>query len=110
MVLVGDHIYCGHGHNQGFPTCIEMKTGKISWQSGRGPGEGSAAVLYADGNLYFRYESGVMALIEANPDEYLLKSSFKIASHLAESWPHPVIAGGRLYLRDQEVLLCYKIK
>ena len=54
MVLVGDYIYCGHGQNQGFPTCIEMKTGKIAWQPGRGPGEGSAAVLYADGNLYGR--------------------------------------------------------
>ena len=110
MVLVGDYIYFGHGQNQGFPTCIEMKTGKIAWQPGRGPGEGSAAVLFADGNLYFRYESGVMALIEANPEKYVLKSTFKIPSHLAESWPHPVIAGGRLYLRDQEVLLCYDLK
>src|SRR5690606_35313181 len=38
MVLVGDHIYCGHGHNQGFPLCIEMMTGKVAWKPGRGPG------------------------------------------------------------------------
>ncbi len=51
-----------------------------------------------------------MALIEANPNKYRLKGSFKIASDNGKSWPHPVIAGGKLYLRDQGTLLCYNIK
>jgi outer membrane protein assembly factor BamB len=110
MVLVGDHIYCGHGHNEGFPLCIDMRTGKAAWKPGRGPGEGSAAVLFADGNLYFRYQNGTMALIEANPEKYVLRGTFAIASKLGESWPHPVIADGRLYLRDQDVLLCYELR
>ena len=110
MVLVGDHIYCGHGHNQGFPLCIEMKTGKVAWRAGRGPGSGSAAILYADGHLYFRYEDGMMALIEANPREYVLKGSFKLASNNGRSWPHPVIVDGKLYLRDQQTLLCYDVR
>ena len=110
MVLVGDHVYCGHGHGQGFPLSIELKSGKVAWRPGRGPGKGSAAVLYADGHLYFRYENAVMALIEAKPDSYSLKGSFRIASRRGKSWPHPVIAGGRLYLRDQEALLCYKLR
>ncbi len=109
MILIGDYIYCGHGHNEGFPLCIEMKTGKVAWRPGRGPGSGSAAVAFADGNLYFRYESGDMALIEATPKEYKLKGTFKIAVVHDKSWPHPVIAGGKLYLRDQEDLLCYDI-
>jgi len=67
-------------------------------------------VLCADGNLYFRYQSGVMALIEATPERYNLKSSFKLASVRAQSWPHPVIADGKLLLRDQEVLMCYEVK
>jgi outer membrane protein assembly factor BamB len=110
MVLVGDHIYGGHGHNEGFPIAIEMLTGKVAWRQGRGPGEGSAAVLYADGNLYFRYQNGIMALIEANPKEYKLKGSFQLASIQGESWPHPVIAGGKLFLRDQDVLMCYQLR
>jgi outer membrane protein assembly factor BamB len=110
MVRIGDHIYCGHGHNNGFPLCIEMKTGKVAWRPGRGPGSGSAAVLYADGHLYFRYEDGVMALIEAKPEEYVLKGSFTLASVRGKSWPHPVIADGRLYLRDQDMLMCYDIR
>lgn len=51
-----------------------------------------------------------MALIEATPTEYKLKGKFKIATKHGESWPHPVIAGGKLYLRDQDSLLCYDVK
>lgn len=110
MIMIGNHIYCGHGHNQGFPVCIEWRTGDDAWRPGRGPGSGSAAVSYADGHLYFRYENGVMALIEATPDEYRLKGSFQIASRNGKSWPHPVIADGKLYLRDQDELHCYDLR
>ena len=110
MLLIDGYIYCGRGHNSGFPVCIDMKTGKEAWNGGRGPGSGSAAVVYADGNLYFRYENGVMALIEATPKEYKLKGQFELASHNDRSWPHPVIHEGKLYLRDQGTLLCYDIK
>jgi outer membrane protein assembly factor BamB len=110
MVLVGNHVYCGHGHNRGTPLCLDLTTGKVAWTSRERPGDGSAAVLYADGHLYFRYEDGTMALIEANPKAYKLKGKFKLATHHSQSWPHPVIAGGRLYIRDQQSLLCYKLK
>lgn len=109
MILYGDHIYCGHGHNQGFPLCLEMLTGDIAWSGGRGAGSGSAAILLADGHLYFRYEDGTMALIEATPEEYRLKSSFTLATRHGKSWPHPVIVDGLMYLRDQGTLLCYDI-
>ena len=105
MILKDGFVYCGDGHNEGFPLCIDSKTGKDAWRPGRGPGSGSAAVAYADGHLYFRYQDGTMALIEATPKAYKLKGKFKIASHNGESWPHPVIAGGKLYLRDQDELL-----
>ena len=109
MVLMGDYIYMGNGHNNGFPLCLEWKTGKIAWNGGRGPGAGSAGVLEADGELYFRYQDGVMALIEATPDGYHLRSKFMLPTHNAESWPHPVIVDRRLYLRDQDNLLCFDI-
>lgn len=110
MILVGDHVYCGHGHNEGNPLCIELKTGKTAWRPGPGPGSGSAAIAYADGHLYFRYQDGTMALIEATPKEYRLKGSFKLATRNGESWQHPVISGGRLFIRDQDELLCYDLK
>lgn len=110
MILLGDYIYCGHGHNQGFPLCIEMLTGKVAWKPGRGAGTGSAAIVFADDHLYFRYQNGVMALIEADPSSYQLKGQFDIAIKNGNSWPHPVIASGKLYLRDQDELVCYDIR
>jgi outer membrane protein assembly factor BamB len=110
MILLGGYIYCGHGHNNGFPACVEMMTGKNMWEKERGAGTGSAAVVYADGDLYFRYESGDMALIEATPEKYNLKGSFKLASVKGKSWPHPAIVDGKLYIRDQDSLLCYDLR
>ncbi|MFK7769129.1 MAG: PQQ-binding-like beta-propeller repeat protein [Mariniblastus sp.] len=109
MVKIGDYIYMGEGHNNGFPMCVDMKTGRKRWEKQRGAGTGSAAIVAADGQLYFRYENGVMALIDANPKKYQLKGSFKIASHHRQAWSHPVIYKGKLYLRDQHQLHCYSI-
>lgn len=110
LVIVGDHIYGGHGHNQGAPICVELMTGKIVWKE-RGAGGGSAAILYADGNLYMRFDDGTMALVEASPKGYNLKAKFKLPDKSnARSWPHPVIANGKLYIRDQDTLLCFDVK
>ena len=111
FVLVGDHIYSGHGHNKGFPICIEMATGKVVWGGDtRNAGTGSAAVVYADGNLYFRYQNGLMVLIEATPTGYAEKGSFSIPDVSNPSWAHPVVVGGRMYLREQDNLYVYDVK
>jgi len=110
MILIGDYVYMGHGHNNGLPVCFDLKSGGDAWRPGRGPGTGSAAVVCADGHLYFRYENGEMALIEAAPTGYNLKGSFKIGIKNGNSWAHPVVADGRLYLRDQHEMLCYDIR
>ena len=110
MIRLGDYIYAGTGHNNGFPICLDWKTGKVVWNKDRGPGKESAAIVAADGNLYFRYQNAVMALIEATPDGYHQKGAFPLASHNGESWSHPVVHGGRLYLRDQDNLLCYDLR
>jgi outer membrane protein assembly factor BamB len=111
VIRLGDYIYGGHGHNNGLPFCLDVRTGKLVWGPERGPGSGSAAVVYADGNLYFRYENGVMALVEATPEGYHLKSHFQLPPEMGTpSWPHPVVAHGRLYLRGRDVLLCYDLR
>lgn len=113
MVLVGDRIYFGAKHNNGFPVCVDFmnKENPIVWGGKeRGPGGGSAAVTYADGNLIFRYQDGTVALVEANPTEYKLKGKFKAEHQERESWAHPVVSGGKLYLREQDKLMCYSLK
>lgn len=103
-VLVDGHVY-GEGGSQ--LVCLEWKTGEVKWREGK-PGKGS--ISFADGRLYYRSEGGQMTLVEANPKKYVEAGRFKQPDRSsAPSWPHPVIANGRLYLRDQDVLLCYSV-
>jgi outer membrane protein assembly factor BamB len=114
FVLLGDHIYAGHGHNRGYPICLEMATGKVVWggegSEAKGPGTGSAAVTAADGHLYFRYQNGKMALIEATPQGYREKGAFDIPGVDKPSWSAPVVLGGKLYLREQDTLYVYNVR
>ncbi len=112
FVKVSGYIYGGHNHNRGEPTCLEMKTGKVMWRADQ-LGRGSGCVLYADGCLYFLYEDGTAVLIEATPEKYNLRSSFKLPQRptaTGTAWPYPVISDGRLYLRHADVLFCYDVK
>jgi outer membrane protein assembly factor BamB len=116
MVLVGDHVYFGHAQSSGMPVCVGLKTGEIKWGPEKYPAgaKGSAAVLYADDRLYFRYQNGMMVLIDPSPEGLKVVSSFQLPDpdqrSAPQSWPHPVIANGRLYLRDQNLLHCYDVK
>jgi len=109
VVLVGDHLYGGDGQNNGRPVCLELLSGRIAWKQERAPDGGSAAVLYADGHLIFRYDKGTVVLIEATPDEFKVKAQFKPPKGGGPAWPHPVIHDGKLYLRHDNLLMCYQI-
>jgi outer membrane protein assembly factor BamB len=110
MVLQNGYIYCGHGHNNGFPACLELESGKIVWGTDkRGEGSGSAAVLFIDGHLIFRYQSGKVVLIEATPEKYVIKGSFDPDFKDRDSWAHPVVVDKKLYLREQDKLMCYDL-
>jgi outer membrane protein assembly factor BamB len=107
MVLVGDYVY-GFSDAMGL-TCLDFKTGEVKWAN-RSVGKGS--VTYADGHIYLRNEGrGTVALVEATPTAYVEKGRFDPPQRSGKNtWPHPVVAGGRLYLRDQDTLFCYAIK
>lgn len=109
VVLVGDYLYGGDGLNQGKPCCLEFQTGKMKWKE-RPLGKRSACVLYADGQLYYRYEDGLVALVDATPDGLKVKGQFKPAEVQGIGWAYPVIHDGKLYLRDQDILNCYDIR
>lgn len=104
MVLVKDHVY----GTSGSLLCVDFKTGKIAWDD-RCVGKGS--VTYADGMLYVRGEGGKIALVEANPNRYVEHGQFMQPDRSKQSaWPHPVVANGKLYIRDWDILLCYDVK
>jgi outer membrane protein assembly factor BamB len=110
MVMLGDHVYGGHGHNAGLPFCLNWKSGEFAWNPVRGAGDGSAALVYADGNLYFRYQNNVMALVKATPQGYELVSQFSLPGSLGTGWPHPVVVHGKLFIRGRDQVLCYDVK
>jgi outer membrane protein assembly factor BamB len=109
LVLHDGTVFTGTGHNRGFPIAVAFLTGKVLWGPQRTQGHDSAAVSYADGRLYFRYQDGRMILIEASADAYRERGTFMIPDVERESWSHPVIAHGKLFLREQDNLFCYDI-
>jgi outer membrane protein assembly factor BamB len=110
MILHQGHVYTGTGHNQGYPLAVELESGEVAWGPVRNDGRNSAAVIYADGRLYFRYQNGVMVLVEATPDGYREKGSFEIPGVEHPSWSLPAIADGKLYLREQDALHVYDLR
>jgi outer membrane protein assembly factor BamB len=107
-VRVGDYLYGTTG--QGL-LCVKFDTGEVMWQD-RSIGAGS--VCYADGRLYLHGDQDDVALVEANPKEYVERGRFSLPDQpdraKSKSWTYPVIANGRLYLRDLNVVWCYGIR
>jgi outer membrane protein assembly factor BamB len=110
-VLVGDVLYGTSGMAL---VAADFKTGDVKW-SERSVAPG--AVAYADGRLYLHGENGEVALVEATPDAYRERGRFmppappeRRASPGEKAWAYPIIADGRLYIRDGDSLWCYDIK
>ena len=103
-VLVGDYLY---GFSSSILTAMKFDTGEIAWRD-RSVGKGS--LVYADGNLYCLSENGVVGLVEASPTGYKEKGRFRLPQNSLPTWAHPVVAGGRLYLRDQDTIYAFDVK
>lgn len=109
VVLVGDYLY-GDTEDRGIPFCAELLTGEVKWKS-RGAGRESASFAAADGHLYIHYADGTMTLAEASPEELKETGQFSVpGSGEIPSWSHPVIAAGKLYLREGDVIVCYDVR
>jgi len=108
VVRVGEYLY-GYSDGKGW-TCQEFKSGNSIWAEKK---LDKGAISFADGHLYLRAErgKGTIMLIEASPKGFIEKGHFDQPDRSdQQSWPHPVIANGHLYIRDQDALLCYDVK
>lgn len=104
VVLLNGYLY---GFNNSILSCIEFATGKTVWRD-RSVGKGT--LTYADGLLYLLGENNVVGLAEASPTGYKERGRFQIVDQGWPSWAHPVVCGGRFYIRNQGTLACYDIK
>lgn len=110
LVLVNDHVF---GHNGAGWACQTLATGDIVWSDRKLP---PGAVTFADGKLYcFTENDGTTALVDAVPTGYKESGRFKLPKlstlrkKQGKLWTPPVIANGKLYLRDQDLIFCYDV-
>lgn len=103
-VLVGDHLY---GFSSAILTAMKFDTGEVAWRD-RSVGKGS--MIFADERLYLFSEGGVVGLAEASPAGYREHGRFTIQTGSLPTWSHPVVAGGKLYLRDQDTVYAYDVR
>jgi outer membrane protein assembly factor BamB len=108
FVLIGDCLY---GTTPQALVCVDLATGNVKWQD---PSIGAGSVLCAEGRLYVHGENGAVALVEAAADGYKEKGRFTPPNpperRGTKAWSYPVVANGKLYIRDLECLYCYDVK
>ncbi|MCH5372419.1 MAG: PQQ-like beta-propeller repeat protein [Planctomycetes bacterium] len=109
-VKVGDYLY---GTTGSALLCLEFQTGQVKWKE---RALGAASICFADGRLYMHGENGEVALVEPSPEGYREQGRFTPPSpperinNMERAWAYPVVAGGKLYLRDQGCLWCYDVR
>ena len=106
---MGDYLY---GTASDALLCLDFKTGEVKWKE---RALGAASLCYADGRLYLHGENGDTALVDPSPESYHEKGRFtppdqpQHSNPMEKAWAYPVVAGGRLYVRDGGTLWCYSV-
>lgn len=108
VVLVGDRLF-GDRDDSGSPWCADFLTGKVLWTRKGGEGGGSAALTAADGKLFIRYSDGWVVLASATADRYEELGAFKVPNGTQNTWAHPVVLDGKLFVREKDAVYCYDV-
>lgn len=109
IIRVGKYIY-GDLDDSGRIWCADAATGNIQWtRKDEARGNGSASMCYADGMLYVRFQNGHVSLVDADPKAYKLVSTFKVPNGTGDCWAHPVVIGGKFYVREKGTIWCYNV-
>jgi outer membrane protein assembly factor BamB len=104
-VLHQGHLY-GYDEGQGAWKCIDLRTAQAQWTSEE---VNKGCAIYADGHLIILTQNGLLALVEATPEAFWLKGQAQLF-HGKDVWALPVVADGRLYVRDHKEVVCLDIK
>jgi hypothetical protein len=101
---VGEYLY---GFSSAILTAMKFDSGEVAWRD-RSVGKGS--MVFADDRLYLFSERGVVGLAEATPQGYREQGRFTLQTGSQPTWSHPVVANGKLYLRDQDTIYAYDVR
>ncbi len=100
-----------YGTNTQGLMCADFASGEVKWQE---RGVGAASVCFADDRLYVHGEKDEVALVEPSPEGYREKGRFTLPDQpdrgKSQAWAYPVVANGRLYIRDLQSLWCYDVR
>ena len=112
MVITDGCLYGANGGNEGGALiCLDFQTGKVLWDKRGDKKVAKGSIALADGRIYYRQESGTVVLVEPNKEKYIEQGRFEQADRSnSPAWAHPVIANGKLYIRDQGLLFCHDIQ
>lgn len=105
-VRLGEYVHAANG------LCLEWKTGvRVAQPAGVVP-TSRITMTAAGGRLIHRNGSGLTTLTEVAADgTYTRRGEFRVKQVASEpTWSFPVVANGRLYLRDQATLACYDLR
>lgn len=101
-ILHNGHLY---GFSSAILTAMKLEDGSVAWRD-RATGKGN--LVYADGHLILVGENGAVALVQIGTGAYNEISRFSLSTSGRPVWAPPVLANGRLYIRDQETLHAFK--
>jgi outer membrane protein assembly factor BamB len=104
VIVIGSTLY---GFHNSIMAALDLPTGKSLWRN-RSVGKG--AITHADGRFYILGEDHVMGLAEATPAGYREFGRFPVTDQGWPSWAHPVVSGGRLYIRNQGTVTAYDVR
>jgi len=110
VVLVDGYLYGSSfkGHYAGDWVCLDGSTGKVMYQE---PWICKGSIAFADGLLYcYEEKEGTIGLVRPSPQRLEVLGSFKVPKGTGPHWAHPVICGGRLYLRHGDALMAYDVR
>ena len=103
MVFHKGHIY---GFDGSSVVCFDPESAESNWRA-NGYGNGQVLLLTDSDLLLILSEQGVAALVEARPDAYREAGRFQAIN--GKTWNHPVIAHGKLFVRNGEEIACYQL-
>ena len=103
LVVSGEYLY---GFDGAVFMCVSLNDGKIKWRA-RGYGNGQVLLLTEDQQLLILTETGEVALVAAKPDSH--QEIAKIKAIEGKTWNHPVIAHGKLFVRNAEEIACFEL-
>ena len=108
-VPAGPHLYMVTGsllQKKATLRCVELATGKERWKRENVGAYHASLLRTGDGKLLLLEEEGDLCLVEPDPKEYRELARSKICGN---TWAHPALSDGRLYVRDRNELICVQL-